>query len=52
MIADMQFEHAEAANAGDLLLCKCILTRGYFLIAAMLLGGIVDAVKRLIYPWR
>jgi hypothetical protein len=52
MIADMQFEHAEAANAGDLLLCKFILVRGYFLIAAMFLRGIADAVKRLIYPWR
>jgi hypothetical protein len=52
MIADMQYEHAEAANAGDSLLCKFVLVRGYFLIAVMLLRGIVDAVKCLIYPWR
>lgn len=52
MIADMQYEHAEAANDGDLLLCKFVLVRGYFLIAVMLLTGIADAVKRLICPWR
>jgi hypothetical protein len=52
MIADMQYEHAEAANAGDSLLCTFVLVRGYFLIAIMLLSGIADAVKRLVYPWR
>jgi hypothetical protein len=52
MIADMQYEHAEAANAGDSLLCTFVLVRGYFLIAVMLLSGIADAVKRLVHPWR